>query len=140
MSSRKQGAGVRSPGGCRARPSRRVSVVSAAFLLLAATPVWAAHVVDVRVGHHATFTRVVFELDSPTGYRVERHAPVPGVSELVITLDASSETESLVTRDQSLIEGIEQLPSAPSADVLPSTAHQLARQLEAKRLRRHRKR
>jgi len=109
MSSRKQGAGVRSPGGCRARPSRRFSVVSAAFLLLAAAPVWAAHVVDVRVGYHPTFVRVVFELDSPTGYRVERHAPVPGVSELVITLDASSETESLVARDQSLIEGIELL-------------------------------
>jgi len=107
MSSRKQGAGVRSPGGCRARPSRCFSVVSAAFLLLAATPAWAARVLDVRVGHHPTYARVVFELDSPTGYRVERHTPVPGVSELVITLDASSETESLVTRDQSLIEGIE---------------------------------
>ena len=47
-----------------------------AMLVLAATmlasPAWAAQVVEVRVGNHPTYTRVVFELDAPAGYRIER--------------------------------------------------------------------
>ena len=78
------------------------------LLLLLAAPAWSAQVVDVRIGHHPSFTRVVFELDSPAGYRVERHAPIPGIGELVITLEASSPAaKNLDPRDKSLVEGVE---------------------------------
>lgn len=50
----------------------------------------ASEIVDLRIGAHEEFTRVVFELDRPTGYRVERASPQPGVSELVISIDATS--------------------------------------------------
>ncbi len=58
--------------------------------LLGAGSVAASEVVDLRVGSHPEFTRVVFELDTPTGYRIERASPEPGVSELVVSIDASS--------------------------------------------------
>ena len=41
---------------------------------------------DVRVGSHPTFTRLVFELDAPADYRLERAS----ASELLVTLGASS--------------------------------------------------
>ena len=34
-----------------------------------ATPAWSAQITDVRIGRHAAFTRVVFELDVLAGYR-----------------------------------------------------------------------
>jgi len=52
---------------------------------LAAAPTPSSRVVEVRVGNHPTFTRVVFELDARSGYRIERSE-----SELVVTLDAAS--------------------------------------------------
>ena len=57
--------------------------------LLLAAPVRAAQVVAVRVGNHPTFTRVVFELDAPAGYRMERSSE-GGVSEVLVTLEAGS--------------------------------------------------
>ena len=49
--------------------------------LLGATPSLAANVVQVRVGNHPTFTRVVFQLDAPAGYRVEKAADQSEMSE-----------------------------------------------------------
>jgi hypothetical protein len=49
----------------------------------------AAEVVKVRVGNHPTYTRVVFQLDASTGYRIEEHQTDAG-SEIRVTLDASS--------------------------------------------------
>ena len=74
-----------------------------------AAPAWAARVIDVRVGKHGSYTRVVFELDTPVGYRIERSEPAPGIAELVISLDASSEVRSLTTKS-ALIEGVEIRP------------------------------
>jgi hypothetical protein len=54
--------------------------------------------VEVRVGNHPTFTRVVFELDAPAGYRVERHMAEEGASEILVTLEASSTPRSLMSR------------------------------------------
>ena len=39
-------------------------------LLASALPAWAAEIVEVRVGRHPEFTRVVFELDRAAGYRI----------------------------------------------------------------------
>jgi hypothetical protein len=58
-----------------------------------------ATIVEVRVGEHPAFTRVVFELDEPSGYRVERPAPLEdGTSELVVTIEASSEGRKILSR------------------------------------------
>jgi hypothetical protein len=70
---------------------------------LIAAPVHASQVSQIRVGNHPTFTRLVFELDTPTGYRVERQAAVEGGEQLVVTLDASSRTRDI----QSKSAGIE---------------------------------
>jgi hypothetical protein len=48
-------------------------------------------IVEVRVGEHPAFTRVVFELDESSGYRVERETQADGSGELVVTIEASSE-------------------------------------------------
>lgn len=74
-------------------------------VLLAAGIAQSAQVVEMRVGKHRDFTRVVFELDSPAGYSLGRNEPAPGVFELVITLDAGAETEKVAVK-QGLIEGV----------------------------------
>jgi hypothetical protein len=76
-----------------------------AALVIGAIPAQAAQVLDVRVGRHVDFTRVVFELDAATGYRIERHEPAPGVSELVVSLEATSKPLELKASN-SLIEGV----------------------------------
>ena len=48
-----------------------------------------AEVVEVRVGRHPEFTRVVFELDRAAGYRIERSDPSSDVHELVVSLDVA---------------------------------------------------
>ena len=69
-----------------------------ALLVLAtalfAVPALGAEIVAVRVGNHPTFTRVVFELDAPAGYRIERRTE-GGISEILITIEASSTPRSL---------------------------------------------
>ena len=88
---------------------RSLIVAAAACILGAAVPVWAAQVVDVRVGQHAGFSRVVFELDSPAGYKVERNWPGSGADELVISLDAGAEAR-IVDRGFDFIESVEIVP------------------------------
>lgn len=70
----------------------------------------AAEIVEVRVGRHAEFTRVVFELDRAAGYRIERANPSPGVSELVVSLEATS-IPRRIRSSKSLIEQVEVEPS-----------------------------
>jgi len=72
----------------------------------------AAEIVEVRVGRHAEFTRVVFELDRAAGYRIERANPSPGVSELVVSLEATS-IPRRIRSSKSLIEQVEVEPSGP---------------------------
>ena len=59
----------------------------------------ASEVVDLRIGAHEDFTRIVFELDRPTGYRIERASPSPGVSELVVSIDATSIPRKVNNKD-----------------------------------------
>ncbi len=50
----------------------------------------ASEVVDLRIGSHPDFTRVVFELDTPAGYRIERASTSDDTWELVVSIDATS--------------------------------------------------
>jgi len=59
-------------------------------LLLAAAPVSAARVVNVRVGVDGDRTRVVFELDAPAGHQSGAVQPTAGGGELVVKIDAGS--------------------------------------------------
>ena len=59
-------------------------------VLASVLPATAAEIVEVRVGRHPTFTRVVFELDRAAGYRIERSDPSSDVAELIVSLEATS--------------------------------------------------
>ena len=72
-------------------------ILTALLSLLPLRPAAASEVVQVRVGEHPAFTRVVFELDGRAGYRVERKTGPQG-TEFVVTLDASSATRKLSRR------------------------------------------
>ena len=69
---------------------RAGSLLLALVLWVSASSAMAAEIVEVRVGRHANFTRVVFELDRAAGYRIERTESSPGVTELVVSLEATS--------------------------------------------------
>lgn len=70
--------------------TRRAACLLTMIGLLAGAPALASEVVDLRIGAHPDFTRVVFELDRPTGYRIERGSAEGGGQELVVSLDATS--------------------------------------------------
>ena len=73
-----------------------------AALLLSAPSALAVEVVDVRVGQHEKYTRVVFELNDATGYQIERSENARG-KELVISLDARTQPAEF-SFDKGLIE------------------------------------
>jgi hypothetical protein len=77
---------------------RGVLVPCLVWALLSVAPAWSAELVEVRVGNHPTFTRVVFEFDVATGYRVERHAEGEPDNVIVVTLDAASRPRNIVSR------------------------------------------
>ena len=78
-------------------------------LLVCAVPALAAEIVEVRVGKHPTFTRVVFELDRAAGYRIERSDPSMDVAELIVSLEATSIPRS-ISRNNALIEQVDVEP------------------------------
>ncbi len=81
-------------------------------LLVCAVPALAAEIVEVRVGRHPTFTRVVFELDRAAGYRIERSDPSMDVAELIVSLEASSVPRS-ISKKKALIEQVDVEPNGP---------------------------
>ncbi|HEB89162.1 MAG TPA: hypothetical protein ENI85_06295 [Deltaproteobacteria bacterium] len=97
---------LRSPGAGRG--------VGALCLLLGAlvlaSNAMAAEIVEVRVGRHAEFTRIVFELDRAAGYRIERANPSSDVSELVVSLEATS-IPRRIQSSRSLIKQVEVEPA-----------------------------
>jgi outer membrane biosynthesis protein TonB len=72
------------------------------WALCAVAPAQSAEIVQVRVGNHPTFTRVVFEFDTPTGYRIERHAAGEAENAIVVTLDAASRTRNIASRSRAV--------------------------------------
>lgn len=85
------------------------ALIVALGLIVIALPAFATEIVQVRVGKHPTFTRVVFELDRSAGYRIERSDPATGVAELVVSLEASSIPRS-IKASKSFIERVEVEP------------------------------
>lgn len=57
----------------------------------------ATEVVEVRIGNHPTYTRVVFETSAPAGYRIEREE-AGGAKLLALTLDATSRERDISSR------------------------------------------
>jgi len=96
---------MRPTAGRRLRAGRAAAV--ALLLLAVALPAAAARVSDVRIGKHPGFTRIVFELDRPAGYRVERSELAPGVAQLVVSLDADARSERVDVPKQALIEAVD---------------------------------
>jgi hypothetical protein len=83
-----------------------VAICGFVSALLVASPAWSAGTLkDVRVGKHPAFTRIVFELDRPAGYQIERNEPAPGIAEIVVKLEASG-TAGKVDVPKSLIEAV----------------------------------
>lgn len=98
-------ARLRSPRG----GGRGVSLCVALGLLVCAVPALAAEIVEVRVGKHPTFTRVVFELDRAAGYRIERSDPSLETAELIVSLEATSIPRS-ISKQKALIEQVDVEP------------------------------
>jgi hypothetical protein len=77
-----------------ARRFRWLAALSAVWAVCATAPALAASVTDVRVGVHPKFTRLVFELDSSAGYKVEKLG-TDAAPELRITIDAAAGARDL---------------------------------------------
>ena len=97
----------RKPPSRRHRPPTRESALRLfvgcfAFALLFALPAWSGNLVQVRVGNHPTYTRVVFEFDAPSGYRIERRAAGEPESTIRVTLDAASRARNIVSKSEGL--------------------------------------
>ena len=68
------------------------------LLFLIAAPAQANRIVQIRVGNHPTFTRLVFEMDAFTGYQVQRQAEADGTEKLTVTLEASTPPRNIISK------------------------------------------
>jgi len=68
------------------------------LLFLIAAPAQANRIVQIRVGNHPTFTRLVFEMDAFAGYQVERRAGTDGAEQLTVTLEASTPPREITSK------------------------------------------
>jgi hypothetical protein len=81
------------------------------LLFLIAAPAQASRIVQIRVGNHPTFTRLVFEMDAFAGYQVERRAGTDGAEQLTVTLEASTPPREITSKSV----GIESVQIAAGA-------------------------
>jgi hypothetical protein len=97
-------AGARTPDTVLRRLGR--TLACAALVTLGIAPAArAAQLVEIRVGVHPGFTRVVFELDSEAGYSVARPTAQSASDELVVDLAARS-LRRVVTSRSDLVETV----------------------------------
>jgi hypothetical protein len=82
------------------------------LLLLIAAPAQANRIIQVRVGNHPSFTRLVFEMDAFAGYQVERRTGADGADQLTVTLEASTPTREINSKSV----GIESVKIPASTD------------------------
>src|SRR5215469_15079123 len=68
-----------------------------ALLAGGATSASAVCVIDVGLCQHGEFTRVVFDLDGPARYRIERSEAGASVPELVVHFDAGAQPKAVRT-------------------------------------------
>src|SRR5271157_2134550 len=86
-----------------------------------APPASAVRVIDVRVGQHGEFTRIVFDLDGPARYHLEHREAGAAVPELVVHFDASAQPK--VVRTLSKIVDSVRLEAQPEGAVARITLH-----------------
>jgi hypothetical protein len=85
----------------RGKHARAWTIAAATLCALGfALPAWSGNLIQVRIGNHPTFTRVVFELDAPTGYRIERRGEGSGDNAIVVTLDAASRERNIASKSK----------------------------------------
>lgn len=72
----------------------RALALGVAVLATAAPAVAAGRILDVRIGRHDEFTRIVFELDAQATHQIEQKA---GATELVIKLGAGSPAREILS-------------------------------------------
>ena len=89
------------------RSSRVFCVLGVAILLLAAFPGKAANLVDVRVGVHQEYTRIVLETDARAPCQIESS----GSEELVLRLDASSGARVIASKESAHLVSISVMPA-----------------------------
>jgi hypothetical protein len=82
------------------------------LLFLIAAPAQANRIIQIRVGNHPTFTRLVFEMDAFAGYQVERRAGTDGAEQLTVTLEASTPPREITSKSV----GIESVLVAEGVD------------------------
>jgi hypothetical protein len=70
-----------------------------------APPASAVRVIDVRVGQHGEFTRIVFDLDGPARYHLEHSEAGAAVPELVVHFDASAQPKVVRTLSK-IVDGV----------------------------------
>ena len=78
-------------------------MVGAGVALAHAQPATAAQVREVRVGSHDKYTRVVFELDAPAGYSIQRRSETSGEEPaILVTVNASTKARNIPTKSDLL--------------------------------------
>ncbi len=91
------------------RATLRIAAALGGLVAVAlAAPAWSARLATARVGQHADFTRIVFELDAQAGYRVERSVGPDGKPQVVVTLAATlgPNAPRTIRSGSSLIESV----------------------------------
>ena len=81
----------------RTHPTLRTRLLAGIALVVAigfALPAMAARLVHVRAGAHEKFTRVVFELDASSGYRIE-NVGTKSAPALRVTLEAGTKVQNV---------------------------------------------
>ncbi len=81
-------------------------------MLALATPALAARLVDVRVGQHPGFTRIVIETDAPARYRIDRSE----ADAIQVRIDASARAER-VRSSGTLLRSVEIEPRGNAGSV-----------------------
>ena len=82
-------------------------LVVAAILLGPAAAAAENKLEAVRVGKHEDKTRVVFQLSGATGYQVQHNNPAPGISEIMVSFEASGQVPTPAVPSGSLIERLD---------------------------------
>lgn len=99
---------------------RRVFVPVLLVAVLVAARAEATRVVDVRVGAHEGYTRVVLELDGPSDYRIRRQSLPSGggsITELAVELDSATGAFALGGR-RGIVQSVRVKPQGKGAVAL----------------------
>ncbi len=99
----------RAPSPPRALRRIRAGLAGLSLAVLAPSPASASQVMDVRLGRHPAYTRVVIELDEPAGYRLFLEEDV-----LEVRLEAGAAPERIESQ-VGLVESIDLEASAGAA-------------------------